>query len=155
MVVNRQAVACLMQRVVVRRAALTYICHWSELCLSADERLYKLMRVLDANPELSQREIARQLGISLGKVNYCLRALIDKGWVKARNFTNSNNKAAYVYLLTPRGIEQKTNLTMQFLRQKVQEYKALRVEIKQMQREAAGPARPRPVNRGLLASRKE
>lgn len=97
---------------------------------------YKLMRLLEANPEMSQRELARELGISLGKVNYCLRALIEKGWVKASNFTNSHNKAAYMYLLTPRGIEHKATLTVQFLRAKVREYETLRAEIEQMQREA-------------------
>jgi EPS-associated MarR family transcriptional regulator len=97
---------------------------------------YKLMRLLEANPEMSQRDIARELGVSLGKVNYCLRALIGKGWIKATNFTNSQNKAAYMYLLTPRGIEQKATLTVRFLQLKMREYEALRHEIKQMRREA-------------------
>lgn len=97
---------------------------------------YKLMRLLEANPEMSQRDLARELGISLGKVNYCLQALIKKGWIKARNFTNSQNKAAYMYLLTPRGIEQKAMLTVRFLHAKMQEYEALRAEIRQMRREA-------------------
>ena len=98
---------------------------------------YKLMRLLEANPEMSQRDIARELGVSLGKVNYCLRALISKGWIKATNFTNSQNKAAYMYLLTPRGIEQKATLTMRFLQIKMREYETLRDEIKQMRREAS------------------
>ena len=97
---------------------------------------YKLMRLLEANPEMSQRDVARELGISLGKANYCLQALIKKGWIKAANFTNSQNKAAYMYLLTPRGIEEKASLTVQFLQAKMQEYEALRIEIKQMRREA-------------------
>jgi EPS-associated MarR family transcriptional regulator len=96
---------------------------------------YKLMRLLEANPGMSQREIARELDVSLGKVNYCLRALIQKGWVKARNFKNSQNKAAYMYLLTPRGLEQKAGLTLQFLRVKMQEFEALRQEIEAMQDE--------------------
>ena len=104
---------------------------------------YKLMRLLEANPEMSQRDLARELGVSLGKVNYCLRALIQKGWVKAANFTNSQSKAAYMYLLTPRGIEQKATLTVRFLRAKVREYEALREEIEQMQREAAESSRVR------------
>lgn len=107
---------------------------------------YKLMRLLEANPEMSQRDLARELGISLGKVNYCLQALVQKGWVKARNFTNSQNKAAYMYLLTPRGIEQKAQLTVRFLHVKMREYEALRAEIKQMRREAkidAETRRPR------------
>lgn len=96
---------------------------------------YKLMRLLEANPELSQRDLARELGISLGKVNYCVQALVKKGWIKAANFTNSQNKAAYMYLLTPRGIEQKAILTARFLQVKMAEYEALRVEIKRMRRE--------------------
>lgn len=104
--------------------------------LSVDERHYKLMRLLEENPELSQRELARELGISLGKVNYCLKALIRKGWIKVSNFTNSQNKAAYMYLLTPRGVEQKAGLTMRFLKLKMKEYEMLRAEIRQMRREA-------------------
>lgn len=99
---------------------------------------YKLMRLIEANPELSQRDIARELGISLGKVNYCLRALIERGWIKVNNFTNSQNKAAYMYLLTPRGFEQKATLTVRFLQKKMVEYELLRSEIRQMRREAKG-----------------
>lgn len=101
----------------------------------SDDVHYKLMRLLNAHPEMSQRDLARELDMSLGKVNYCLRALIKKGWVKAMNFTNSQNKAAYMYLLTPRGIEQKAGLTVQFLQARMREYEALRAEIKQMRRE--------------------
>jgi len=97
---------------------------------------YKLIRLVEDNPEMSQREIARELGISLGKANYCLRALIQKGWIKAANFNNSQNKAAYTYLLTPRGIEQKASLTMRFLQAKMHEYEALRKEIRQVRRDA-------------------
>jgi EPS-associated MarR family transcriptional regulator len=64
------------------------------------------MKLIEARPEFSQRDLARELGVSLGKANYCLRALVDKGWIKASNFRNSRNKAAYAYLLTPRGIDQ-------------------------------------------------
>lgn len=99
---------------------------------------YKLMRLLDANPGMSQREVAREMGISLGKVNYCLQALMRKGWIKATNFKNSQNKAAYMYLLTPRGLESKASLTLKYLKIKVLEYEALRVEIEEMRREAAG-----------------
>ena len=81
-----------------------------------EESHYRLLRLLDSSPNLSQRELARELGVSLGKVNYCVNALIEKGWVKARNFRNSNNKLAYAYLLTPRGIEQKAAITVYFLR---------------------------------------
>src|SRR4051812_16412953 len=98
---------------------------------SPDETHLKVMRLLEANPEMSQREVARDLGISLGKANYCLRALMRKGWVKAANFKNSHNKVAYMYLLTPRGIEQKAALTLQFLAYKMREYERLKVEIEQ------------------------
>lgn len=97
---------------------------------------YKLMCLLDANPELSQRNVARQLGISLGKANYCLQELAAKGWVKITHFTNSRNKAAYMYLLTPRGLEEKASLTVRFLQAKMREYEALRAEIRRMRREA-------------------
>lgn len=96
------------------------------------------MRLLEAKPGLSQRDVARELGISLGKVNYCLRALIKKGWVKVSRFTNSQHKSAYMYLLTPSGVEEKAIMTLQFLQAKVREYEALRAEINQMQREAEG-----------------
>ena len=102
----------------------------------SEEIHYKLMRLLQANPGMSQREAARELGISLGKVNYCLRALVAKGWVKASNFENSRNKAAYMYLLTPRGLEQKASLTVRFLKVKLREYEVLQQEIEQMKREA-------------------
>jgi EPS-associated MarR family transcriptional regulator len=100
-----------------------------------DEIGYKLMRLLDAKSELSQRDVARELGVSLGKVNYCVQALIRKGWLKAKRFRNSRNKAAYLYLLTPRGIEQKASLALEFLRIKTREYEMLRAEIRQMRRE--------------------
>jgi EPS-associated MarR family transcriptional regulator len=104
--------------------------------MAAEEIHYKLMRMVQANPQISQREAARELGVSLGKVNYCLRALVRRGWVKATNFKNSQNKAAYMYLLTPRGLEQKASLTVRFLSVKLREYEALRVEIEQMRQES-------------------
>jgi len=100
-----------------------------------DEVRYKLLSLLEKNPEATQREIAEELGVSLGKINYCLSALIEKGLVKARNFTNSNNKAAYAYLLTPRGIEEKAKVTVQFLKRKMDEYESLKHEIEQLKRE--------------------
>lgn len=108
----------------------------------SDETYHRLMTLLADNPQLSQRELARELGISLGKANYCLRALIRKGWVKAANFKSSGNRKAYMYLLTPRGIEQKGQLAMRYLQIKMQEYEALRVEIEQLRQQAeAGRAR--------------
>ena len=103
-----------------------------------EETRYQVLRLLEANPEMSQRDVARELGVSLGKVNYCVRALVQKGWIKVSNFTNSHNKAAYIYLLTPRGIEQKGRLTLQFLQLKVQEYEALHAEIQRLRQEAEG-----------------
>ena len=100
-----------------------------------EEAHYRLLRLLDASPRLTQRELARELGVSLGKVNYCVSALIEKGWIKARNFRNSNNKLAYAYLLTPRGIEQKAAITVHFLRRKITEYESLKKEITQLRRE--------------------
>jgi EPS-associated MarR family transcriptional regulator len=75
------------------------------------------------------------MGVSLGKVNYCLKALIDKGWVKARNFRKSNNKLAYAYLLTPSGVRQKAIVTVHFLQRKVNEYQSLKKEIAELRRE--------------------
>ena len=103
--------------------------------MTVNETQYKVMRLLEANPEMSQRDVAGELGISLGKVNYCLRALIQKGWIKATNFKNSKKKAAYMYLLTPRGVEQKGRLAVQFLQIKMREYELLRLEIEQMKQE--------------------
>jgi EPS-associated MarR family transcriptional regulator len=107
----------------------------------SDEMGYKLMRLLDAKPELSQRDAARELGVSLGKVNYCVQALIRKGWLKAARFKNSGNKAAYMYLLTPRGLEEKAALTLEFLRIKTREYEMLRAEIARIRRETKGYSR--------------
>lgn len=97
---------------------------------------YDLLKTLAENPSLSQRDLAHHLGISLGKVNFCLRALIEKGCIKVNNFRNSDNKLAYAYLLTPRGVEEKTNMSVAFLRYKLQEYDRLREEIEELKREA-------------------
>jgi EPS-associated MarR family transcriptional regulator len=97
---------------------------------------YKLLSLLGLQPDLSQREVARKLGISVGKANYCLKALIDKGWIKVANFKNSRNKLAYMYLLTPSGIEAKARLTGEFLKIKLREYETLKEEIEQIRREA-------------------
>jgi EPS-associated MarR family transcriptional regulator len=102
--------------------------------LSEDMR-YKVMRLLDDNPGISQRDAARELGVSLGKLNYCVQALMRKGWLKASRFKNSRSKAAYMYLLTPRGIEEKTKLTLVFLQIKMREFQDLHAEIEQMRRD--------------------
>ena len=102
--------------------------------LSEESRL-QVMRALDENPRLSQRDLARELNISLGKVNYCLKALIDKGWVKASNFRKSDQKLRYLYTLTPTGIEQKSRLTVSFLQRKLAEYDRLEQEINSLRQE--------------------
>ena len=101
----------------------------------SDEIHYKILNVLQDNPQISQRDLAKELGISLGKANYCLRALIERGWVKARNFQKSDNKKAYAYLLTPKGIEEKARVTVRFLKYKINEYEILKHEISMMQQE--------------------
>lgn len=108
--------------------------------MAPSEIQYKVMRLLESNPEMSQRDVAKELGISLGKANYCLRALVHKGLIKAVNFKNSRNKSAYMYLLTPRGMDEKGRLTVKFLNIKMREYEALRAEIEQMREETENHA---------------
>ncbi len=98
----------------------------------------QLMRLIAANPRVSQRELAGEFGISLGKVNYCLRALVQQGYVRAVPLKNGRNRAAYRYLLTPEGVAQKALLTGRYLRIKMREYETLRSEIEQLRREASG-----------------
>ena len=94
-----------------------------------DETAYKLLKLVQADPNISQREIAQELGISLGKANYCLKAVMERGWVKAKNFINSNNKRGYLYLLTNKGINEKARVTFRFLKYKMDEYEALEVDL--------------------------
>lgn len=101
----------------------------------SDEIHYKLLKRLEADPHISQRQLAKELGVSLGKVNYCLKALVDRGWIKARNFKNSKNKKTYAYFLTAPGFQEKAKITVQFLKRKVREYEQLRVEIEELRRE--------------------
>lgn len=98
--------------------------------------LLDVIRLIDASPRLSQRKVASSLGMSLGKANYCIRALIEKGFVKAENYRSSSNKLSYLYVLTPSGIAAKTELAKYFLARKVREYEALRLEIEQLRRES-------------------
>jgi EPS-associated MarR family transcriptional regulator len=93
---------------------------------------FRIMRILQENPDLTQRELAEKLGMSVGGLNYCLNALIDKGLVKMQNFSRSKNKFGYVYLLTPKGISEKITLTSKFLERKQAEYEALKVEIESL-----------------------
>jgi MarR family transcriptional regulator, temperature-dependent positive regulator of motility len=104
----------------------------------SDAVRYRLLKYLAAHPEASQRELARELGISLGKVNYCLKALMEKGWLKVRNFSNSTHKSAYAYILTPKGIDEKVNVTRSFLRHRVEEYDLLLKEIAALSAEVEG-----------------
>jgi EPS-associated MarR family transcriptional regulator len=100
----------------------------------------KVLREIEANPAITQRELAQQLGVSLGKVNYCLKALVDRGWVKVNNFRNSDNKAAYAYLLTPNGFEEKAKITVLFLKQRIKEYEQIKREIAELEAEVNGKA---------------
>ena len=90
---------------------------------------FRVLSLLEQNPEMSQRDLAKALGVSLGGVNYSLKALIERGMVKAHNFSKSERKLAYAYVLTPHGIAEKTKLTARFLRRKMEEYEALKAEI--------------------------
>jgi MarR family transcriptional regulator, temperature-dependent positive regulator of motility len=96
---------------------------------------YQVLKILEQNPQISQRELAGEMGVSLGKVNYCLKALVEKGLVKAKNFKNSANKIAYFYVLTPRGMEAKARISVRFLQRKLEEYEALRAEIEELKSE--------------------
>ncbi len=102
--------------------------------LSEDLR-YKLLKLLAEEPQISQRDLASRLGISVGKTNYCLSALVDKGLVKINNFRRANNKLAYAYLLTPGGIEEKSRVTVSFLQRKMREYAELQEEIEALRQE--------------------
>jgi EPS-associated MarR family transcriptional regulator len=101
----------------------------------ADTSHYQILKTLEADPKISQRQLAENLDISLGKVNYCVKALLGKGLIKATNFKNSNNKIAYAYLLTPKGIKQKAVLAQHFLERKVLEYEQLEHEIQTLKAE--------------------
>ena len=105
-----------------------------------DERQLKALRLLEANPELTQRELARELGVSVGAANYCLKALVEKGWVKLENFQRNPSKLGYLYLLTPIGLAAKTQLTARFLKRKLDEYEALKAEIEDLRAEVTGLA---------------
>jgi len=93
---------------------------------------YQLLKSLEQDANLTQRQLSKELEISLGKVNYCLQSLIKKGFVKINNFKNSNHKIQYSYLLTPTGMEEKTKLTIEFLKTKTKEYEALKKEVEKL-----------------------
>ena len=96
---------------------------------------FRLMRILQENSDLTQRELAEKLGISVGGLNYCLKALMQKGLVKMNNFVHSKNKFGYVYVITPRGMTERTAIAHRFLQRKMDEYEALKAEIKSLQSE--------------------
>lgn len=102
-----------------------------------DEIAYKLLKLIEAEPHLSQRDIAQKMGVSLGKTNYCLKALVDKGFIKLQNFYNNKKKSAYIYFLTPQGIEEKAAVTYRFLQRKIKEYEDIKIEIESLKTEAA------------------
>jgi EPS-associated MarR family transcriptional regulator len=101
-----------------------------------DSAILSVLRLLNERPRLTQREMARELGVSLGKTNYCLRALLGKGFVKIQNFRKSTNKRGYVYQLTPEGLAAKAELTREFLARKREEYEALHAEIQRLTQES-------------------
>jgi EPS-associated MarR family transcriptional regulator len=111
-----------------------------------EDTYFRVLRMLQDNPDLTQRDIAEPLGVSTSDMNYCLNALIDKGWVKVQNFSQSKNKFGYIYVLTPQGIVEKVTLTSRFLRRKQAEYEALRAEIDGLTSELSESANAKPEN---------
>lgn len=109
-----------------------------------DDLHYELLRQLADEPSASQRGLARHMGVSVGKVNYCLRALADKGWIKVNNFRRSDNKWAYKYLLTPKGAAIKVQMAREFLRRKEREFDRLQLEIAKLRVEVDASAGPDP-----------
>lgn len=101
------------------------------------ELQFRVMRLLEANPQMNQRQLSKSLGVSLGGVNYCLNALAAKGLIKIQNFRNNKNKLVYAYLLTPQGLAKKTALTGAFLKRKMQEYQLLKEEIEALSKEVS------------------
>ncbi|MBE0627413.1 MAG: MarR family EPS-associated transcriptional regulator [Burkholderiales bacterium] len=114
-----------------------------------DPQRLELLKLLQEQPQMSQRDLAQAMGVSLGKANYCLKALMDKGLVKFGNFRKNPHKEKYAYLLTPAGLEEKTRITMAFLRRKVAEYEALEKEIEQLR----GDLENRRIQSAVLSER--
>ncbi len=103
--------------------------------MQQDESTYKLLKLIDGKAHHSQRELSEALGVSVGKVNYCLRALKEKGWVKVKNFQRNPDKRSYLYILTPSGAEEKVRVTFRFLKRKLNEYEVIKKEIEELKRE--------------------
>ena len=104
---------------------------------------YRLLKLLGDDPSLIQRQMAEKMDISLGKFNYCLKELVKKGFVKINRFTSSQNKAAYMYLLTPHGVEQKAKITASFLKRKINDYEKIKQEIQKLKKEVETEANER------------
>ena len=117
--------------------AIVQVLNMKGVELLQDEIAYKLLKLIEAEPHLSQRDIAQKMGVSLGKTNYCLKALVDKGFIKLQNFYNNKKKSSYIYFLTPQGIEEKAAVTYRFLQRKIEEYEDIKVEIESLKNEAA------------------
>lgn len=116
-----------------------------------EEIRYRILRLLEGNPELSVRDIARIVGVSNGSAYYCLNALVEKGLVKLGNFTASGHKGRYTYILTPRGVAEKATLTVRFFKRKLEEYDSLRLEVEQLRQEVNG----NPANSALITARRK
>jgi EPS-associated MarR family transcriptional regulator len=118
--------------------------------LETEESL-SVLREIEADPEMTQRALSLRLGLSLGKINFLVKALIEKGLIKAENFKNSKNKSAYLYSLTPHGIEQKTKATYLFLKRKIEQYEKLEAQIKQLKKEAGVVDMPGNISNNILS----
>lgn len=100
-----------------------------------DELQHRIFKIIQKSPAINQRDLSNALGISLGKVNYCIRALVEKGWVKANNFRNNKNKLSYAYILTPSGLEEKASVTLRYLKRKMLEYDTLKQAVEELKKE--------------------
>jgi len=114
-----------------------------------EDTYFRVLRILNEQPDITQRELAEKLGVSVSGLNYCLKALVQKGLVKIQNFSNSNNKLGYVYLLTPEGVTEKAALTTRFLQRKMREYESLKKEIHLMKNDIKSSAVDANVNADL------
>ena len=117
-------------------ACLIFDFHFFSALMNKRDIRLDLLRRLESNPEYTQRELSKEMGVSLGKVNYCMKKLTEKGLIKITNFTHNPNKIGYVYLLTPSGVEEKARLTISFLKRKVIEYEILKIEINELKLES-------------------
>ena len=113
-------------------ACLIFDFHFFSALMNKRDIRLDLLRRLESNPEFTQRELSQEMGVSLGKVNYCMKKLTERGFLKLTNFSHSSNKMVYTYLLTPQGIEQKARLTTSFLKRKIEEFEMLKGEISKL-----------------------